>query len=321
MSTGNFRRGSEAAEAAASKGNFAKTQWLRLEDKQRVLVRFLHEAFDTSGVESWIVADQHQMVPTKNQPDGYEGKWPKYMSAVCRRDEAFSYGECFICDFLVPDDKAKPATSRVWSLACLREEVLGDGSEALGGPEMKGKTVGVRDQTREVVIPARPASDGKAATEERHVTEKDIVVVNFGWRNFFLPLQGFASHFGQTILDRDYWITRQGSMTDTTYHFVPIDPVPTADGTTLDLRNPEHAKRYETADIDLGEIVSGLAADDYYARFFDPRVSVDGGKVVNNDEATMQQQAKPSTEVDPEMLQQMAARVKGYSQSGVKDLD
>jgi hypothetical protein len=304
--SGNFRKGAEAAaDASKGGGNFARTQFFGIEDGKTAIVRFLTDAQD------WIVVDQHQVVPTKPAPADWPAgsNWPEKMGSVCRKDPAFAgvYDECYICDHVVDGKKVRKAGARTWALACLREEVLGDGTDALGGPDMKGKVVGIRDQTREVTLPEK---DGQP---EKTVTEKAIVVVNMGYKNFFSILQGFAGRYG-TVLDRDYWIKRSGSSTDTTYQIVPLDPIETASG-RFDLRNPEFMARYQS-DVDLEQVISDRADDEFYARFFDPRVTVSKeGKV----EASGQQAAPPpppDQDVSPERMAALASRVKGYGPQG-----
>lgn len=282
----NFRKGAEAAaEASKGGGNFAKTHFFGLEDGKQAILRFITDAAD------WIVVDQHQMVPTKGKPDGYEGNWPEKMGSVCRKDEAFSFGECYICEFVVDGKKVKRPSARTWALACEREEVIED-----------GKIVGLRDKTREVT---KKVDDKDVTT-----VEKSIVVVNMGYKNFFGVLQGFAGHYG-TVLDRDYIIQRKGAGTDTVYTIIPLDPIETDQG-RFDLRNPEFAKRYET-DLDLGEEVTSRASDEFYARFFDPRFSADDKSGEVKQTGAAPDAPKVDNDMDAEKLAALASRVKGSS--------
>lgn len=288
---GNFRKGAEAAaEASKGGGNFAKTHFFSLDDKQKAVLRFLTDS------DEWIVVDQHQMVPTKGKPADFDGNWPEKMGAVCRKDPAFEYGECYICDFVVDGKRVKKPGARTWALACVREEVT-EG----------GKIVGYRDQTRDVT---RKKEDD---TEET-TTEKAIVIVNMGFKNFFSILQGFAGHYG-TITDRDYVIQRSGTEKDTTYSIIPLDPLE-IDGQRLSKHHPTWEQRY-ASDLVLEDVVSARASDEFYARFFDPRYSVTGEGadkkvVVTGSEPT----AKPTNDVDEGKLAAIADRVKGYGPSG-----
>jgi hypothetical protein len=235
------------------------------------------------------------VVSTKGKPSDYpkDARWPEKMGAVCRKDSAFTYGECFICENLIDGKRVKKASPRQWALACLREEVIED-----------GKVVGLRDVTREVVIPAK---DGQP---EKKVTEKAIVVVNMGYKNFFAILEGFAGRY-KTILDRDYWFKRSGNDTDTTYQIVPMDPIETEQG-RFDLREPAFAERYKS-DLNLGEVISERADDEFYAKFFDTRVTVTSeGKVEKSSGAAAQATPAPESDVDPDRMAALADRVKGY---------
>jgi hypothetical protein len=241
-------------------------------------------------------------------------KWAEKRGAVCRRDPAFTYGECYICDFLVDGKKVKRPSARNWALACIREEVRED-----------GKIVGYKDATREVKI----TRDGKEET----VVEKRIVIVNMGYKNFFSVLAGFAGRYG-TLLDRDYFIKREGDDTSTVYQIVPNDPlkVEGPDGIEIfDLRQPYFMERYKT-EISLEDAINDMASDEYYAKFFDPRFTVveekDGDKhvgykVLPADSAEAAQaieQAKASTAeeetresgIDPARMAELAGRVTGY---------
>jgi hypothetical protein len=293
MAGPNFRRGAEAAQAASKGGAFARTEFFKLEDKGKVFVRFLTDA------DEWITVDQHQMVPTKPKPDDAE-KWPEKMGAVCRKDEAFEglYPDCYICDHIVDGKKVKRPSGRTWALACIREEVRED-----------GKIVGYRDKIRTV---NRPKKDGKEG-ETEEVKEKDIVVVNMAWKNFFSIMKGFAEFYG-TVLDRDYLITRSGDDQGTTYSIIPMDPIVVDDeGTVLDLRNPQFQDRYAT-DLVLGDVVAERADDEFYARFFDPRyTATKEGKVEPTGKGP--EAPKPENDVSEDQLAAMAERVKGYGQA------
>ncbi len=300
-----FRRGADAAQEAASFSFSGRTPYFRLEDGERAILRFVTDAdADENGVGGWITVDQHQMVPTKPQPDDFSGdRWPQVMSAVCRRDEAFDYGECYICDVIVKELKEKAtdkrkkvrgeATGRTWALACLREEV-----------REGGRVVGYRNQKREVTR----EQDGKTTTTE----EPAIVIINMAYGNFFQNLQAPASHYG-TVLDRDYLIVRRGKELATEYQVLPLDPILVENGERFDLRNPEHLKVYgfesaAAADEALVGEVSNRASDDYYARFFDPtKTPSDGGGP--------QGAQPPSNDVDEERLKAMQERLMNYQPS------
>ena len=321
-----FRRGTEAAEKAAQFTSFARTNFLKIEkDGDKAVVRFITEAnSDDQGRDGWITVDMHQNVPTKPKPSDWKSEkpWPAAMMGVCRHDQAFrdEFGDCYICDVLMkqPGSKLKKPTGRVWALACLREEVRGDGSPELGGAESKGKLLGYRDAIRKV---SRKKED---SDETEEFEEKAIVVCNYGHKNFFSPLAGFANHYG-TALDRDYLIVRKGTGTATDYNLIPLDPVQTKvkneDGTEemvpFDVRDPRVLARYgfnsiEEKDTALETAVRASADDDHYARWFNPDASptnaTDGGDGSNVH--------VEDDEPGEEELAALRARVQGYGTDG-----
>lgn len=291
-----FRRGADEAEqaAAAASANFARTHFFKIDDKERVIIRMVTDA------PEWIVVDQYQFLPTKPKPKDWEGNWPTHMGAVSRQDPALKGMFEDDCILSMRDGKGKAykPSPRTWALACMREEVIGDGTKAMGGPDKKGKRVGCRDATREVT---RKKDDG---TEET-TTEKAIVVLNMGYKNFFAALDGFYREY-DTVVDRDYVVIRKGTGTDTTYSLAPLDPIP-----GYDLRDPDIAKRYET-DLTLDSVILGMADDDYYARFFDPKVNwTPKSKDGDSSGAPADQQGKPDVDAE-EKIRRIADRVKDY---------
>lgn len=293
---GNFRTGADAAQEASKGGTFAKTHYLSLKDGETVLVRFLTDK------DNWIVVDQHSMVPTKGKPSDWakDTPWPEKMGAVCRRDpgvKEMTGGDCFICDHLIGtgNPPVKKPTPRVWALAVLREEVMENGT-----------VVGVKDQTREVVVTDK---DGKVTDQKRE--EKAVVVVNMGFKNFFSVLQGFGSHYGTTV-DRDYFIKRVGSEMDTQYQIIPSLPITLQDGTVFDLRNPKFADRYPLTQT-LEQIVVERASDDFFARFFDTRVQAPASRVSGEHPVPPQDAPEAQgSELSRDELAALVERVKGH---------
>jgi hypothetical protein len=291
MTTPSFRRGSAAAERASKpKGRFARVKNFSLEDKEEITLRFLTDE------PEWITVDQHTSVPTKNQPEGYKGKWPKAMPGVCRYDEAFRglYEDCYVCDKPVmnPWNKEKPLgrTPRTWALAVVREEVR-------------------RGVYKDSIIKNTREIDGKTVeTEDLHV-----LVVNMAQKNFFSALAGIANMNG-TVCDTDFRIRRQGGGTDTTYVIMPL----MAKGENINPQDdPEEWKeRYldklEAQNINLAEIVAEKASDEYYRKFFDDRFDTpvqSSGTIEDTDTSP-----EPSSVPEPPMdaLEAMKARVRGY---------
>lgn len=344
-----FRSGLRTAEAAskANRGAFARATYLSMDDGDSIIGRFVTEAFNRCGhidddgdrcelplmphdhkkdvevcrkhgedtgdiLPGWITVDQHGNVPTRDQPEGYEGNWPKSLPAVCRHDIAFEseFEDCYICDCAVnPKSKNKKfrPTARTWSLMCIREEVRDD-----------GEIVGYRDKTRTV----KRTIDGK----EQEIEEKDLVFCNFGWKNFFGPLSASVEHYG-TVLDRDYKITRKGDELDTEYRFVPLDPLDIMvsdlveigddedEEIRYDLRDPRVMARYES-EHGLEDEIARRASDEYYAMFFDERVEQPWSKETDdNKDGSRKSRPKSNNkerDADPDKMRALANRVKGY---------
>lgn len=318
-----FRTGAEEAKAASKGASFARTEFLTLKDGEFAYIRLLTEG------ERIITVNQHQMVKTKGKPVGMEGNWPEKMSAICRYDVAFSgvFPNCFICDqgLEVNPKTGKPKSpgARNWMLACVRDPVFIE-------VERGGKTIqvidGYRNKKREVAV---VGTDGKPTGE--NIWEPEVVVLNYGHKNFTSSLLGFGAHYG-TLLDRDYKVTREGEGTDTIYHIVPMDPIevdvldeagePTGETEILDLREPKFMQRYGFEDEDaafaaLCEIVEERASDGYYARFFDTRVTVASDGAVSA--STGPQVAAPDNDTDDDRLAALKSRVKGYSKPDTAD--
>ena len=180
----------------------------------------------------------------------------------------------------------------------------------MGGPELKGKVVGIRDQVREVAVLDADGKPTGATTQE-----KSIVVVNMGYKNFFGALDSFAGHYG-TITDRDYLVRRSGVDTSTTYSVIPMDQIAMPDGRRYTLQDPEFAARYATK-ISIEEILMDRSSDEFYGRFFDRRViaskggnSSGGGHHAAPAEAAA---TKPSVEPSADRMAALASRVTDYA--------
>lgn len=268
MSTA-FQKGSKAAAKQGS--SFTKgIPYFSMKADEKVIVRFLTdaEAVKVGDTEAggWISVLQHNHIQTKANPapkaeDGKATPWPQFMTAVCRNDPAFggSFDDCFLC--LAGIKK----TNRTWALVVMREEVR----------DADGKRTGIRDVKRE---DTRKDANGVETT----IQVPDIRVINAAGKNFFNRVATYASYY-DTVLDRDYVVTRTGDGLDTDYGTIALDPIDLADGGKYDLRNPELMKRYlpeaetvgyaQASDNVLGPIVEEKASDEYFAKFFDSRVA------------------------------------------------
>jgi hypothetical protein len=232
------------------------------------------------GDDGWFKTSQHAGVQTKSAPADMQDKtkWPKQMGGVCRKDKQIASilncEDCYICDNSLTGYGNKPArpTNKVWSLAVERTQVLGDGSEALGGPTKLGKVVGYGDVTEEYEVrDADNKGTGVKALRPR------IIVINMSWGNFFASLHHAYTTLGD-VCERDFAIRRIGDGTDTDYHIMPLNPTPDlAPGTPGWERYESELKRRE---IDLGEIILKQASEEHYARWFDVTKNVDkDGKI------------------------------------------
>lgn len=308
-----FARGADAAKEASKGVQFDRAQYFSLKDKEEIVLRFLTDA------EEWITVDQHNYVPTKPEPEGNEGKWPKVMGTVCRKtklgDGSTLHDDCYICEHMKkPDGKPYRATARTWALAVVRHEVKDE----------DGKVLGFRDGVRTV---QETDKDGKPTGEEKK--QKEIVILNQGYKNFFSTLQGFAGRYG-TVLDRDYYVKRDGDDQNTTYHIVPLDPIETKDPDDpenlirLDLRDERLMKRYETDMPDLEELVERRADQEYYDRFFVPGKDGSSSKGSSNGSGSDESSDSGGGDVPDERVKELADRVRGYSKAGASgpvDLD
>lgn len=322
MATPKFSSvGSQAVVVSKGGGGFKTTKFFKLKDGESGIFRFLTDyvGVDTPDGEvtgGWLPTNQHQNIETKGTPADFKGdNWPKRMAAPCRKDKIWKdddgediYPDCFICDH--PKENQRKATQRFWALAVVREQVLEN-----------GRVVGTKDGTRTYT---RKNDDG----EDEEVTEKDIVVVNMAYKNFFALLDGAGSRNG-TILDRDYFIKRTGAtMNDTSYAILPEDKITTTvddEQVPFDLRDDALMARYlpEAAEVGyaqastnaIGEILSDRTSDDFYGRFFDTRVTVPTYAAAEDHSpvATGEPQpAAPSNDVGPDRLQAMKDKLTSY---------
>jgi hypothetical protein len=305
-----FNKGGEAAVAAAEAGgNFARLEYLGSILKgpdDSVTLRFIT---DSAGDDSWIFVKQHGFIKTKNAPADAKS-WPKVMPAICRYDSAFAgmYHDCAICDLQITDDfdKYKPAI-RVWALACVRVPVIAtqemiDESDGKIPPALLGKPVGYADDTREV-----EQVDDKGEPTGKKVLEKRIIVVNQGVKNFFSYLQGIAAYHG-TVCDRDVAITRVGEKIKTDFRIIPLDKTPALQPGTE--KWDRYAKAIKEQGISIEDRLTEMSSDEYFAKFFDPRVSAPASDA-KGDAATPPPVAAPSNDVNPDALKALREQVAG----------
>src|SRR5690606_24719095 len=128
--------------------------------KYRLYVRYLTDFQrdpDQPDIPVRLSADHHSYISTKPKPSDLDKDrtWPKSMGCICRKTKAYVKhhgGVCSLCDEVPENDygkKPRPA-SRTWAVGVVREKIVGDGSEEMGGARMKGRQVGFKDAMIEV---------------------------------------------------------------------------------------------------------------------------------------------------------------------------
>ena len=261
----DWTEGGEGAVEAGkgSGGQFSRIEYFGMDDGDTLFLRFITDS------PQWLYVDQHMAVPTKNPPADHkaDAKWPTMMPAVCRYWKGWKghFKDCYVCDSKMKDKwgKEMKPKSRVWAIACVREEVLGDGTEDMGGAAMKGKRIGFKDATREI-----EEKDEKGEPTGKKTLERRLIVINMSSFQFFDGLQSIYTTYG-TVCDRDYIVRKQGDGKDAKYPILPMDPV-----AGCNPQNAEWWKKYDDAiaeqKINIKEIVYKRAEDEYWALFIDP---------------------------------------------------
>lgn len=330
-----FRTGMEEA-AKSQNASFQRVEYFKLDDGEQIVVRFLCDYDETASV------DVHTMVPVqKSAPEGRKN-WPKTVGAVCRRTELpggqFLFPDCYIDDHIrTPTGGVIKKSQRTYGLAVVREQVIGDGTEALGGEANKGKLLGYRDKMKDVQV---TDATGKATGDVEKV--RDVRIVGQAYKNFWSHLEGMAGVHG-TLLDRDYYIKRKGDDTSTEYQIVHLDPQHVnVDGTVVvfDLRDPRFAERYGITigpdtwtpdpkrpeytkprrhypeELDIDRHIMRQMDDHYYGMYFDPRLpqEVRGGSATPGEAQAAQPVAKPNSEASSDQMEALRSRVTSYSQ-------
>lgn len=277
-----IRRGIDNAVSDAESGgkSFGRVNYWNLEKDKTEILRFLTDAPD------WYVIKQHRFFPTKAAPKD-ANKWPKAMTAACRKDPAFAdtYSSCPLCDAIKDYElkgfggksPMKPA-SMVFAIAVRREKVVGDGSEELGGAAAKGKRI-IRDRLTEL---DELGDDGKSTGNKR--TVPDIRVVSNTMYSLFGGLKAAYETF-DSVVDRDFQIKREAAQTGngTVHTAVALDSIASLKPGT------ERWEAYEEAvefyGIDLEKILEDSASDEFYNRFFlgeDGKVAMTAAGIKDN---------------------------------------
>jgi hypothetical protein len=269
----NPGRGAEALKAAAESSNVSFRKIHRfgpLKDGESLTLRFI------TPIGRMPVVRFHNFVPIPKQKIP-EGSNLTTMGAVCRYDRAFTlpdgtraFSDCWICDNKIQNAQGKviKATPKMTALACLRREF-----------KREDGTVYMGDHPRTVKI---KGPDG----QEREEQERSLIVVSMPPNNFWDNVMPYGQRTG-TLSDRDFDVTRSGEGIATKYIFIahpedtelrPDDERPAARG---EIRWANYVEAAKNQGLDVDRFIVNQANDEFYARFFDPRFTVnDKGLVV-----------------------------------------
>lgn len=284
------------------------------------ILRFLAESPD------WFRARTHRFVPvSKPKPEGQEGKWPKFMSATCRKDpvlrQYFPNG-CPICTSPLKNqwDKSmdESADDLRYTLAVEREEVIGDGSPEMGGEQFRG-VKGIVDKMIDVPV---FGEDGEPI-KDQFVKRPSIVIVSETMYKMFGAIKAVGEAYG-SLRGQDIKIKRipnpNGKKGDI-YQAIGLKEIDSIKpGTDHWETYLEAARMWTPKGLSPARVVIEKAGDDHYERFFTtggefvlPRQAapVNNGFAPSGGEATPASapKAAPSPEVDQDALDRMRARV------------
>lgn len=284
-------------ESAKNSGGAARRmEYFRLKDGESMLVRLLTPMARTTPGQpknkheiAWTDMRVHQFATPKPKPDylGKDDKWPKGISAVCRKDRVFAKkynNECLVCD---QGDRPAPL---MFAIAVQREAVKDPKS---------GRITGFRDVMREVMaedddgnyIPETDANGNPKTREDgkpiyKRETSPAYVLMQMRYNNFYRMWEAQANHY--SLLSRDYEIRRDGEGSDTVYLFQPMDKIVLgADnefglpaGTDYDMELPvgtdDDGREITLREVlypdmpDIRKIITRQVTDDYFGRWFDP---------------------------------------------------
>lgn len=164
-----------------------------------------------SESKHWYKGLTHPYIPTtKPQPEGHEGKWPAGMSATCRKDPMLAgaglYPEgCPLCTapFKTKFGKTmeEARQDQRYSLFVEREEVVGDGTPEMGGPEFLGKK-GYVDKMVDV-----PIYDAEGNPTKETVKRPSIVIVPGTMYQVYGNLKTAGEAYGD-LRERDFRVKR-----------------------------------------------------------------------------------------------------------------
>jgi hypothetical protein len=280
----------EAEEAAKEMGGgvgFRRTYIPKIGKGNHIFLRYI------SDHHQWIYATCHPSVPTKPAPSDWpkDKKWPKNVSATCRRDKAFGgyYKDCYPEDSGLRDEwgKALSPKVRIWAVAVLREEVIctpehitAGVTNAYGQPLTQadvGKRIGFTDAIRTVLVPDLDANgkeqyDDKGKMKTKEIQEIALVLVNKAMNNWFVHAKSLVPIYGGTICANDFAILETNEGADVEWGHQSVND-------THGTHQPGTPswQRYEQARIDQGltdadimKMIADKASDDFFAKYVDP---------------------------------------------------
>jgi hypothetical protein len=244
-----LRRGDEEEERSPSGGYRKEPHW-DLKEGEEAVLRFLQESKD------WYRAQTHRFFPTKGEPADYEGKWPSFMPATCRKDPAFAGLYPDGCPICVSGHKNKygkvvRAEDLRYTLAVEREPYTDENGRKA-----------YRDKIVEI-----PVLDEKGELTEEKIQVPSVVIVSQTMYMLMGALKACGESY-ETLRDRDYRIKRvkNPSGSGTIYQVFPLDKTPDI------LPGSDHWEFYDLAvqafGIKLATLIYNRSTDDYYKKFF-----------------------------------------------------
>lgn len=316
-----LRRGDEDDEPRYTNFYRREPNLLLRETNDSAIIRPLMESKD------WFRALTHPFVAvTKAAPEGHEGNWPKGLSTTCRKDgnlKRFYPDGCPVCmsPLRTKFDKSMEESAKDlrFTLAVEREEVVGDGSIEMGGPEALGKK-GYADKMIEVPV----WDENGNAVKDQFVKRPSIVIVSGSMFQMF----GSLKALGETYQDmgglrgRDFKVKRipnPSGRNGDIYMWAPLSPVDSiAPGTAHWATYDEAIKAWTPKGLSLARTIIEKSADAFYERFFTtngvlvmpapkPAQATSGFAVPSG--TTAPSVAAPAAAPDPDKLAAMAARI------------
>jgi hypothetical protein len=220
----------------------------------------------------WYKGLTHSYVPvTKGKPEGHEGKWPEGMSSTCRKDPMLKalYPEgCPICTSPFKTKWGKTmeeaAQDHRYTLMVEREEVVGDGSPEMGGPEFKGQK-GYVDKLVDV-----PVYDAEGKPTKETVKRPSIVIVSGTMYQIFNNLKIAGESYG-SLRERDFRVKKveNPNSKGALFNWVGLDKIPSILPTTPAWEVYQDAiANWVPGGLSVPRVIGERSAPAYYERFW-----------------------------------------------------